>query len=51
MGEGGQKYATAQAVSRVSTIRCALDYRDIDHVELKAGGNHMVIIVIAVLLK
>lgn len=44
------KYATTQTLSRVSTTRCALDYRDVDRVELKADGTHMVITTIAVLI-
>lgn len=46
-----RKYATTQAVSRTSTMRCALDYRDVDRVELKTGGTHLVITDIAVLFK
>jgi hypothetical protein len=32
-------------------MRCALDYRDVDRVELKAGGTHLVITAITVLFK
>jgi hypothetical protein len=46
-----RKYATTQAVSRGSTTRCVLDYRDVDRVELKAEGRHLVITAITVLLK
>ena len=46
-----RKYATTQTVSRGSIIQCALDYRDIDRVELKAGGTHLVISTITVLIR
>ena len=46
-----RKYATTQVVSRALTIRCALDYRDVDRVELKADGVHMVISTINVLVR
>ncbi len=46
-----RKYATIQAVSRTSAMRCALDYRDVDRVELKAGGTHLVITAITVLIR
>ena len=45
------KYATTQTVSRASIIRCTLDYRDVDRVELKAGGTHLVITTITVFFK
>ena len=45
-----RKYATIQTVSRASTIKCALDYRGVDRVELKAGGTHLVITTITVLI-
>jgi hypothetical protein len=46
-----RKYATTQVVSRALTIRCALDYRDVDRVELKANGVHLVISTINVLVR
>ena len=46
-----RKYAATQTVSRASIIQCALDYRDVDRVELKAGGKHIMITSITVLLK
>ncbi len=45
------KYTTTQTVSRASTTHCALDYRDVDRVELKAGGTHLVITAITVFFK
>ena len=38
-----RKYATTQTVSRASITHCALPYRSIDRVELKAAGAHIVI--------
>jgi hypothetical protein len=46
-----RKYATTRVVSRVLSIRCALDYRDVDRVELKANGVHMMISTINVLVR
>ncbi len=46
-----RKYATTQTVSRASIIQCALDYRGVDRVELKAGGTHLVISTITVLIR
>jgi len=46
-----RKYATIQAAPRGSTTRCALDYRGVDHVELKAGGTYLVITAITFLFK
>ena len=40
-----------QTVSRTSTTHCALDYRNIDRVELKAGGAHIVVNPITVFVK
>ena len=47
--KGVRKYATTQTVSRASTIQCALDYRDIDRVELTTGGTHILINTITIL--
>lgn len=46
-----RKYATTLTVSRVPTTRCALDYRGIDRVELKAGSAHLVISTINVVIR
>ena len=46
-----RKYVTTQTVSRASTTHCVLDYRDVDRVELKAGGTHLVITAITVFFK
>jgi hypothetical protein len=46
-----RKYATTQTVNRGSVIQCTLGYRDVDRVELKPGGNHIVIPAITVLIK
>jgi hypothetical protein len=37
------KYTTTQTVPRALTIQCALDYRDVDRVELITGGTHILI--------
>jgi len=46
-----RKYATTQTVSRASILRCALDYRAVDRVELKAGGKHILVLAITVLIR
>ena len=46
-----RKYATTQTVSRASIIQCALDYRGVDRVELRAGGKHIMITAMTVLIK
>jgi hypothetical protein len=46
-----RKYTTTQTVSRDSIIQCALDYRDVDRVELKADGKHIMITSITVLIR
>ncbi len=46
-----RKFATTQTVSRITTIQCAVDYRNIDRAELKTGGAHMVIGAINVLIR
>ncbi|HVN24219.1 MAG TPA: hypothetical protein VMT71_09615 [Syntrophorhabdales bacterium] len=49
--KGIRKYATTQTVSRASILRCALDYRAVDRVELKAGGKHILVLAITVLIR
>jgi hypothetical protein len=46
-----RKYATTQTVSRSLITHCALDFRGIDRVELKAGGAHLVTSTINVLIR
>ena len=46
-----RKYATTQTVPRTSIIQCALDYCDVDRVELKTGGKHIIITAITVLTR
>ena len=46
-----RRYATTQTVSRASVIQCALDYRDVDRVELKAGGKHIMVTSITVFIR
>ena len=51
MGERGQKIHYDTDGAEGSIIQSTLDYRDVDPVELKAGGKHIMVTAITVLIR